>query len=150
MKLQRLDEIICVKPESPETTPLLSKIILDANAARTVQEYLFTPSLRAHFQMVFECAVHRRGQGFWVQAEYGAGKTHFLGTLVNLLIWRDEALWNAVRDDDLRKTYAHPLSKVSSSVLRRPFPISANALPRAWCTRFWNKAATTMHGCCWM
>jgi hypothetical protein len=118
MKLQRLKEIICVKPEPPETTPLLSKIILDANAARTVQEYLFTPSLRAHFQMVFECAVHRRGQGFWVQAEYGAGKTHFLGTLVNLLIWRDEAIWNAVRDDDLRKTYAHPLSKV------RMFPVA--------------------------
>ena len=28
MKLQRLKEIICVKPEPPETTPLLSKIIL--------------------------------------------------------------------------------------------------------------------------
>jgi hypothetical protein len=64
MKLQHLKEIICVKSEPPETTPLLSKIILDANAARTVQEYLFTPSLRAHFQMVFECAVHRKGQGF--------------------------------------------------------------------------------------
>jgi len=93
MKLQRLKEIICVKPEPPETTPLLSKIILEANAVRTVQEYLFTPSLRAHFQMVFECAVHRRGQGFWVQAEYGGGKTQILGTQNNLLSWRDESLW---------------------------------------------------------
>ena len=33
MKLQRLDEIICVKSESPDLTPFLSKIILEANAA---------------------------------------------------------------------------------------------------------------------
>ena len=118
MKLPFLKEIIRVKPDPPETTPLLSKIILDVNAARTVQDYLFTPSLRAHFQTVFECAVHRKGQGFWVQAEYGAGKTHFLGTLVNLLIWGNEELWNAVRDDDLRTTYAHALSKV------RMFPVA--------------------------
>ena len=112
MKLPKLKDIISVKPEPPETTPLLDKIILRPNAVKTVWEYLFTPSLRSHFKQIFECAVHRKGQGFWVQAEYGAGKTHFLGTLLNLLVWREEDIWKAVRDDEIRKDYAHSLSKI--------------------------------------
>jgi hypothetical protein len=118
MKLPKLKDIISVKPEPPETTPLLSKVILRPNAVRTVKDYLFTPSLRSHFQQIFDCAVHRKGQGFWVQAEYGAGKTHFLGTLVNLLVWREENTWNAVRDEEVRNSYGQPLSKI------RMFPVA--------------------------
>jgi hypothetical protein len=77
-----------------------------------VSDYHFTPSLRAHFQRVFECIVHRKGQGFWVQAEYGAGKTHFLGTLIDLLIWDDANVWDAVRDAEIKSDYAAALAKV--------------------------------------
>jgi hypothetical protein len=69
-----------------------------------VADYHFTPSLRAHFKRVFDCIVHRKGQGFWVQAEYGAGKTHFLGALIDLLIWRDADVW---------APYAMPRSKAT-------------------------------------
>jgi hypothetical protein len=56
--------------------------------------------------------VHRKAQGFWVQAEYGAGKTHFLGTLIDLLIWDDVDVWDAVRDAEMRSDYAAALAKV--------------------------------------
>jgi hypothetical protein len=91
MDIRALDRIITIKPE-PQTTPSLAQAITRAKACETVSDYHFTPSLRAHFQRVFECIVHRNGQGFWVQAEYGAGKTHFLGTLIDLLIWDDAAV----------------------------------------------------------
>jgi hypothetical protein len=55
--------------------------------------------------------VNRKGQGFWVQAEYGAGKTHLLGTLVDLLVWRDLGVWQELRDDELRSDYSGALSK---------------------------------------
>src|SRR6266481_1639465 len=97
MDIRKLDRIIAVKPE-PQTTPSLAQAITRTKARETVGDYHFTPSLRVRFQRVFECIVHRKGQGFWVQAEYGAGKTHFLGTLIDLLIWDDAAVWDAVRD----------------------------------------------------
>ena len=111
MDIRALDRIITVKPE-PQTTPSLAQAITRAKACETVSDYHFTPSLRAHFQRVFDCIVHRKGQGFWVQAEYGAGKTHFLGTLIDLLIWGDAAVWDAVRDAEIKNDYAAALAKV--------------------------------------
>jgi len=109
--MRTLGQIISVKPE-PETTPSLSDIIQPEKAARTVSEYLFTASLRSHFKRIFDCAVNRKGQGFWVQAEYGAGKTHFLGTLVDLLVWREHQVWEKLGDAELKGDYAGALSKV--------------------------------------
>jgi hypothetical protein len=108
--MRTLEKILTVKPE-PETTPMLSDIIQAEKAIGTVSEYLFTPSLRAHCKRIFDCVVNRKGQGFWVQAEYGAGKTHFLGALVDLLVWRDLKVWDALRDQELRSEYAGALSK---------------------------------------
>ena len=78
--MRELEKMITLKPE-PETTPSLTEIIQKEKAVHTVSDYLFTPALQSHFKRIFDCAVNRKGQGFWVQAEYGAGKTHFLGTL---------------------------------------------------------------------
>jgi len=108
--MRTLEKILTVKPE-PETTPMLSDIIQAEKAIGTVSEYLFTPSLRAHCKRIFDCVVNRKGQGFWVQAEYVAGKTHFLGALVDLLVWRDLKVWDALRDQELRSEYAGALSK---------------------------------------
>jgi len=115
--MRELGKIITVKPE-PETTPSLNDIIQREKAVRTVSEYLFTASLRAHTKRVLDCVVNNKGQGFWVQAEYGAGKTHFLGTLVDLLVWQDENVWDALRDEELKKDYAGALSK------KRWFPVA--------------------------
>ena len=108
--MRELGKIITVKPE-PETTPSLADIIQRDKAVRTVSEYLFTAALRVHTKRVLDCVVNDKGQGFWVQAEYGAGKTHFLGTVVDLLVWQDEKVWDHLRDEELKKDYAAALSK---------------------------------------
>lgn len=105
--MRELAKILSVKPE-PETTPSLSDIIQQAKAAQTVSEYLFTPALREHARRIFDCVVHGKGQGFWVQAEYGAGKTHFLGAVVDLLVWQ---AWDKLRDQELKSEYSGALSK---------------------------------------
>jgi hypothetical protein len=111
MKLREISKLISLKPE-PQTTPSLSLYIEKDRAKECVSDYKVTPSLRAHFKRIFETVVHRNGQGYWVQAEYGAGKTHFLATLVDLLMWRELELWNHFDDEELKKEYVAALSKV--------------------------------------
>ena len=117
MSLRELSRLIEPKPE-PQTTPSLSQSIEQGNAEACVSEYYTTPALREHLKRVFECVVHRKGQGFWVQAEYGAGKTHFLAVLINLLMWRDQGVWQQLRDHELKKDYDGALSKL------RMFPVA--------------------------
>lgn len=109
--MRELNEIIVLKPE-PETTPSLSQLIQPERAQQTVSEYYFTAGLRSHFKRIFDSAVNRNGQGFWVQAEYGAGKTHFLGTLVDLLVWQEKEVWNYLTDTEIKSEYSGALSKV--------------------------------------
>jgi hypothetical protein len=111
MKLLEISKLITLKPE-PQTTPSLSPYIQGDKAKECVSEYYLTPSLRAHFKRVFERVVHRQGQGFWVQAEYGAGKTHFLATLVNLLMWQELGVWSSLHDEEIKQEYEGALSKV--------------------------------------
>ncbi|MCY2987031.1 MAG: hypothetical protein NTY19_04085 [Planctomycetota bacterium] len=117
MALQKISKIVKLKPE-PQTTPALSKYIQREMATECVSQYYLTPSLRAHFKRIFECVVHRQGQGFWVQAEYGAGKTHFLATIVVLLMWLGEKVWDYLLDDQLKQEYADALAKT------RMFPVA--------------------------
>ena len=111
MALRQLSKLVSLKPE-PQTTPSLSLYVQKDKAKECVSAYYLTPSLRAHFKKIFERVVHRQGQGFWVQAEYGAGKTHFLATLVDLLMWQELGVWNDLRDEEVKKEYEGPLSKV--------------------------------------
>jgi len=97
MALSPLSTLLQLKPR-PETTLSLETAI--AAGAVTVREYRFTPSIRGHFHEVLQLAASDRGQGYWVQAEYGAGKTHLLATLAVLLAGGEEA-WDGVSDPDL-------------------------------------------------
>jgi hypothetical protein len=118
VSLQPLSSILSLKAE-PQTTPALNQIIRREEARDTVSNYLFTPTLRAHAKRICECAVHAKGQGFWVQAEYGAGKTALLGTIMSLLLWgKEEKVWDVLRDKELRADYEHALSK------RKYFPVA--------------------------
>ena len=108
--MRELGKIITVKPE-PETTPSLTDIIQKEKAIQTVSEYRVTTALSGHFKRIFDCVINDKGQGFWVQAEYGAGKTHFIGALVDLLVWQELRVWEHLRDDELKKDYAGALSK---------------------------------------
>jgi hypothetical protein len=126
MSFRELGKIITVKDE-PQTTPSLPQLIIREKARETVDNYKITPALRDHFKRVLECAVHRKGQGFWVQAEYGAGKTHFLGTLVDLLIWRQEGVWDVIRDKEIKNDYSAAVSKLNLF----PVPFSLRGMGQA-------------------
>ena len=98
MKRAVLRTLIHPRPQ-PETTLDLGRSFAQPEA--TVSTYVFTESIRRHFGELLECVARGEGQGFWVQAEYGAGKTHFLATLACLLAG-DDTLWEQVRDDAIR------------------------------------------------
>ena len=93
-----LRTLIRPRPQ-PETTLDLSRSV--AHPETTVSTYVFTDSIRGHFEEILEHVARGEGQGFWVQAEYGAGKTHFLATLACLLSG-DDALWEQVQDETIR------------------------------------------------
>src|SRR5262249_16412993 len=99
MPLTPLKEIIDLKPR-PETTLSLERALQDG--LRTVSTYRFTPSITHYCQEILEMAASERGQGYWIEAEYGAGKTHLLGTLGALLTDRTGQVWDAVSDSDVK------------------------------------------------
>jgi hypothetical protein len=100
MKRCPLRDLIITKPK-PETT--LSLVPAFRRQAREmVETYIFTDTIRAHYAEVLESVSRGAGQGFWVQAEYGAGKTHFLVVLAALVSDTSQELWDLVRDDEVR------------------------------------------------
>ncbi len=86
--------------------PLLTLELLDAyqnHPDETVETYIFTENIRSHFEQILESVARGVGQGFWVQAEYGAGKTHFLACLAALLSDTSDELWSKATDDEVRQ-----------------------------------------------
>lgn len=93
-----LRDLIRRQPQ-PETTLDLKRSV--GQPEKTVGTYVFTDSIRRQFEDILEHIARGEGQGFWIQAEYGAGKTHFLATLACLLTG-EEAIWEQVRDEGIR------------------------------------------------
>jgi hypothetical protein len=108
--LKELGQIIRPKPAEPKTCPSLPEAL--QTPAETVDSYYVTPSLRALLRGVFDRAVHKKGQGFWIRAEYGAGKTHLDATATILLTDRDPTVWNLLHDDELRRECQGALAKL--------------------------------------
>lgn len=98
--LRKINELITVKDVGETTLSLLREIKF--RPQETVKNYIFTDSIREHFERIFDNVISGRGGGFWVQAEYGAGKTHFIATLSCLLMDGSETLWNLVQDPEIR------------------------------------------------
>jgi hypothetical protein len=99
MPLTSLKEIIDLKSR-PETTLSLERALQEG--VKTVSTYRFTPSIKGYFHEILEMAASERGQGYWIAAEYGAGKTHLLGTLGALLTDQTGQIWDAVSDSDIK------------------------------------------------
>lgn len=96
-------DLVIPKPQ-PKLTPSLVPAF-QHSAQEMVETYIFTETIRAHFEEILDTMARGRGQAFWVQAEYGAGKTHFLVTLAALLAdTGDNSLWQFVRDEEVRQT----------------------------------------------
>jgi len=101
MEREKLRNLIIPKPMPKDVTLSLTRSVRDPR--ETVDTYWFTDTIREYFVRILELVVQGRGQGFWIEAEYGAGKTHFLATLACLLAHTgDDALWSLVKDDDVR------------------------------------------------
>lgn len=100
-KLTEIASLIEKVKKRPETTLSLKQII--KRGEETVSTYYFTDSIRKFFEVIFDAVASKRGSGYWVQAEYGAGKTHFLATLSCLLIDTSEKLWKSVKDEEIRE-----------------------------------------------
>lgn len=93
-------ELILSK-KRPQTTLSLVPAFQE-QAREMVETYIFTDTIRARFVEILDSMARGQGQGFWVQAEYGAGKTHFLVVLAALLSGRDGEMWGRVADDEIR------------------------------------------------
>ncbi len=101
-QLLPIQDLISPKPE-PKLTPSLVPAFR-ANAREMVETYVFTDTIRAHFDAILEPVATGHGQAFWVQAESGAGKPHFLVTLAALLAnTADDTLWQLVQDGHIRQ-----------------------------------------------
>jgi len=101
MQREELRRLVRPKPMPKDVTLSLTHCFDDPRD--TVDTYWFTDTIRESFERIFELVAQGRGQGFWVEAEYGAGKTHFLATLACLLARTDDdALWDLVKDDGVR------------------------------------------------
>ena len=92
---------LIISKTRPQTTLSLVPAF-QQQAREMVETYIFTDTIRAHFEEILESVARGHGQGFWVQAEYGAGKTHFLVVLSALLSNLDGELWDLVNDDAIR------------------------------------------------
>lgn len=93
---------LVVTKAPPKLTPSLVPAF-QQNAQEMVETYIFTDTIRTHFEEILDTMARGHGQAFWVQAEYGAGKTHFLVTLAALLADTGEnGLWSSVQDEQIR------------------------------------------------
>lgn len=101
MSLHSIHDLFKAKPR-PDFTPSLVPAF-KTKFTEMVETYVFTDTIRGYFESILEKVSTGSGQGFWIQAEYGAGKTHFLVTLAALLIYtQDKALWDSVQDESIR------------------------------------------------
>ena len=101
MKLLPISDLLVQKPRPQGTLSLID--VFWKNPREMVETYIVTDTLRHHLSAILEMVATGRGQGFWVQAEYGAGKTHFLAVLAALLANHQDGLWDLVKDAEINR-----------------------------------------------
>ena len=95
-----IGELIKRVSEKPEGTISLVRAIKIPNL--TVETYHFTPNIKAYTEEIIHKAASGMGGGYWVQAEYGAGKTHFLAVITCLLCDTSKDLWDLIKDEEIK------------------------------------------------
>ena len=96
--------------EKPETTLTLLTAIKEP--IKHVDSFVFTDYIKIHFEKILESVATGRPQGFWITAQYGAGKTHLLTVLSALLSNGSDDLWKLVHDQEIRN-YQPRLKNIS-------------------------------------
>lgn len=105
--MEKIQNLVKLK-ERPETTLILARTL--DTPEKTISSYIFTPSIKEYFEKILE-RIYQKGGGYWIQAEYGAGKTHFMGTLVCLLLNENENLLNKIQEEEIKILTKKILSK---------------------------------------
>jgi len=90
------------KEEYIDDTINLEKAIEPDRREDTVRLYYFAKTLKSAFEDILLTFSAKEGKGFWLTAEYGVGKSHFLSTLACLLSDNSDKVWKAVHDADIR------------------------------------------------
>lgn len=85
----------------------LEEAIEDHNREETVRLYYFAKTLKTAFEEILMAFSEPTGRGFWLTAEYGVGKSHFLATLACLLSDASDQVWKAVHDPDIQNYRFH-------------------------------------------
>jgi len=96
----------------------LEESIRPENREDTVRLYYFAKTIKSVFEEILLAFSEPIGRGFWLTAEYGVGKSHFLATLACLLSDNSDQVWDCVHDADI-KNYQFRYKK------RRLFPVVA-------------------------
>lgn len=68
----------------------------DAVVTGTVEDFVPTPEIRTFVAEVFNKVLSGEGQGWWLQAEYGSGKSHLLAFLTIMCCTIDNEPWDVL------------------------------------------------------
>src|SRR5687767_9341096 len=72
----------------------------------TLDEFFIDP-VRAYLNRIFEKVADGEGQGFWVQAEFGVGKSHLMAA-TSVLAVGGPAAWDRVKEREKEEGKAGP------------------------------------------
>jgi hypothetical protein len=78
----------------------------------TLDEFFLDP-VRAYLNRIFEKLADGEGQGFWVQAEFGVGKSHLLAA-TSVLAFGGPDAWERVKDRENREKKAGPGARLDA------------------------------------
>ncbi len=68
----------------------------DSVVTGTIEDFVPTPEIRGFAAEVFNKVLAGEGQGWWLQAEYGSGKSHLLAFLTIMCCTIDDAPWDVL------------------------------------------------------
>lgn len=78
----------------------------------TLDEFFIDP-VRAYLNRIFEKVADGEGQGFWVQAEFGVGKSHLIAATAVLAVG-GSAAWDRVKEREEKEKKAGPGARLDS------------------------------------
>lgn len=105
--LRPIGELVEPKSKRPETALTLENALKDPLG--TIESFELPPSIERHFETILDAVAERYGRGFWIQSEYGGGKTHFIAALTALLAGASNGsdcatkIWAALNDADIKE-----------------------------------------------
>lgn len=85
-----------------------------ANKVRleTLEEFFLDP-VRSYLSRIFQQVAANEGQGFWVQAEFGVGKSHLLAATTVMALGGNDA-WDSVKQREDAEKKAGPGARLDS------------------------------------